>query len=60
MSFSGMLSFIEGRCKKWLASGEATAADLCFSLQENVFAMLVRCPLTRALHRWADDRSRGA
>ena len=42
VSFSGMLSFIEERCKKWLNSGEATAADLCFTLQETVFAMLVR------------------
>ena len=42
VSFSGMLSFVEERCAQWLSSGEATQADLCFSLQETVFAMLVR------------------
>jgi N6-L-threonylcarbamoyladenine synthase len=41
VSFSGMLSFIEERCQQWLDSAEATPADLCFSLQETVFAMLV-------------------
>lgn len=39
VSFSGILSFIEEKASdigdKW------TAEDLCFSLQETVFAMLV-------------------
>lgn len=39
VSFSGILSFIEEKAsdigEKW------TAEDLCFSLQETVFAMLV-------------------
>ena len=45
MSFSGILSFIEREAKRMLAAGSATPADLCFSLQETVFAMLVevRC-----------------
>ena len=42
VSFSGMLSYIEERCQQLITSGEASAADLCFSLQETVFAMLVR------------------
>ncbi len=41
VSFSGLLSYAEERAPALLASGEATPADLCFSLQETVFAMLV-------------------
>ncbi|XP_074838768.1 tRNA N6-adenosine threonylcarbamoyltransferase isoform X2 [Carettochelys insculpta] len=41
VSFSGILSHIEEAAHKMLASGECTAEDLCFSLQETVFAMLV-------------------
>ena len=41
VSFSGLLSHIEVEAPKLLASGEATKADLCFSLQETIFAMLV-------------------
>jgi uncharacterized protein YjaG (DUF416 family) len=54
VSFSGMLSYIEERCPDWLEHGDATAADLCFSLQETVFAMLVRPSLSRLmpLHVW--------
>ena len=37
----GLLSFIEGNAPRLLKSGEYTPADLCFSLQETVFAMLV-------------------
>jgi tRNA A37 threonylcarbamoyltransferase TsaD len=33
VSFSGILSFIEGSTAQLLASREATPADLCFSLQ---------------------------
>jgi N6-L-threonylcarbamoyladenine synthase len=42
VSFSGMLSYIEEKAKELLEKGEATPEDLCFSLQETVFAMLVR------------------
>lgn len=38
VSFSGLLSFIEGATKDLLASKKATPADLCFSLQ-------VLCPV---------------
>ena len=41
VSFSGLLSFIETVGKEHLEKGEYTAADLCYSLQEIVFAMLV-------------------
>ena len=41
VSFSGILSHIETIGKQKLEHGECTAADLCYSLQETVFAMLV-------------------
>lgn len=41
VSFSGILSFIESYAKNQLKKGECTPADLCFSLQETMFAMLV-------------------
>lgn len=43
VSFSGILSFIEKEAKKILENKEVkvTAADLCYSLQETIFAMLV-------------------
>lgn len=41
VSFSGILSHIEVVAKDLLAKGECTPEDLCFSLQETVFAMLV-------------------
>lgn len=41
VSFSGILSYIETIGKEKLDKGECSAADLCYSLQETVFAMLV-------------------
>lgn len=41
VSFSGLLTFIEKEARQKLISGEASAADLCYSLQETIFAMLV-------------------
>ncbi|KAL4213326.1 glycoprotease family-domain-containing protein [Rhizopus microsporus] len=41
VSFSGILSHIEKIAKEELPKGEITPEDLCFSLQETVFAMLV-------------------
>lgn len=41
VSFSGLLSFIETKGPKVLKEKKFTAEDLCFSLQETVFAMLV-------------------
>ena len=41
VSFSGILSFIESIGKEKYDRGECSADDLCYSLQETVFAMLV-------------------
>ncbi|CAM9102654.1 unnamed protein product [Ectocarpus sp. 6 AP-2014] len=41
VSFTGILSHVEGIVKGGMESGTCTAADLCFSLQETLFAMLV-------------------
>ncbi|XP_023327359.1 probable tRNA N6-adenosine threonylcarbamoyltransferase [Eurytemora carolleeae] len=41
VSFSGILSFLEEKADKLVASGEYTKGDLCFSLQETIFAMLI-------------------
>lgn len=41
VSFSGLLSHIESEARSGLKSGKYTVEDLCFSLQETVFAMLV-------------------
>lgn len=41
VSFSGILSYIETAAKDLIGKGEATPEDLCFSLQETLFAMLV-------------------
>lgn len=41
VSFSGMLSFIEEEARNALVTGRYSVEDLCFSLQETVFAMLV-------------------
>jgi N6-L-threonylcarbamoyladenine synthase len=43
VSFSGLLSFVETAAAAKIDSGECTADDLCFSLQETAFAMLVEC-----------------
>ena len=41
VSFSGLLSALEKEAAKQLVTGEASVEDLCFSLQETVFAALV-------------------
>ncbi|XP_060838505.1 tRNA N6-adenosine threonylcarbamoyltransferase [Rhopalosiphum padi] len=41
VSFSGILSYIEEKAQTLLSSGEYTPEDLCFSLQETLFAMLI-------------------
>ena len=48
VSFSGILSHAEERIENWLNSKEYTPEDLCFSLQETVFAMLIE--ITGKLH----------
>ncbi|XP_078428163.1 actin-like ATPase superfamily protein [Wolffia australiana] len=41
VSFSGILSYIEATATEKLKNNECTPADLCYSLQETIFAMLV-------------------
>merc|ERR1719211_364938 len=41
VSFTGLLSHLEHLVKNKLPKGEFTKADLCFSLQETIFAMLI-------------------
>ncbi|CAD7695841.1 unnamed protein product [Ostreobium quekettii] len=41
ISLSGLLCHIEKVANELISKGEATAEDLCYSLQETVFAMLV-------------------
>ncbi|AQK55657.1 Tetratricopeptide repeat-like superfamily protein [Zea mays] len=41
VSFSGILSFIEAAAIEKLKNNECTPADLCYSLQETIFDMLV-------------------
>lgn len=41
VSFSGLVSYVEQNCKKLLEKGDITPEDLCFSLQETIFSMLV-------------------
>eukprot|EP01156_Anaeramoeba_ignava_P021391 Anaeramoba_ignava/c18923_g1_i1.p1 GENE.c18923_g1_i1~~c18923_g1_i1.p1 ORF type:complete len:333 (+),score=79.81 c18923_g1_i1:50-1000(+) len=41
VSFSGILSYIESNGLELLQKEECTVEDLCFSLQETIFAMLV-------------------
>ena len=41
VSFSGILSYIEERADSLVQSGQYSTEDLCFSLQETLFAMLI-------------------
>lgn len=54
VSFSGILSYVEREAATKLAAGEATAADLCYSLQETIFAMLVEITERAMAHCCAD------
>ena len=41
VSFSGILSYLKASAPNLLQAGDVSVADLCFSLQETVFAMLI-------------------
>lgn len=41
VSFSGLLTNIEAAARQMMDAGECTAEDLCYSLQETIFAMLI-------------------
>ncbi|KAG8225533.1 hypothetical protein J437_LFUL006072 [Ladona fulva] len=49
VSFSGLLSYIEEHAASLLSSGKCQPEDLCYSLQETVFAMLVEITEERAM-----------
>lgn len=55
VSFSGILSFIEKKAPELLESGEYTIPDLCFSLQETIFAMLVEITERALAHQGTDE-----
>ena len=56
VSFSGILSFLEVNATELLSAGSTTTpADLCFSLQETVFAMLVEITERAMAHVGAPD-----
>jgi N6-L-threonylcarbamoyladenine synthase len=55
VSFSGILTFIEAAAPELLRTGAAAPADLCFSLQETVFAMLVEITERAMAHVGAPD-----
>lgn len=54
VSFSGLLTFIEKEAKMKLETGEVSPADLCYSLQETIFAMLVETTERAMAHTGAD------
>jgi len=55
VSFSGILSYIEEAAGRMIQKGEATAEDLCFSLQETLFAMLVEVTERAMAHVGSDS-----
>ena len=54
MSFSGLLTYIEKEASSKISNGEATAADLCYSLQETIFAMLIEITERAMAHCMAE------
>ena len=57
VSFSGILSFIEDRVDSLIESGEYTGEDLCFSLQETLFAMLTETTERAMAHTGSQEVS---
>ncbi|KAG8200357.1 hypothetical protein JTE90_028539 [Oedothorax gibbosus] len=55
VSFSGLLSYLEERADSLLLSGKYTKEDLCFSLQETIFAMLVETTERAMAHCGSDE-----
>ena len=55
VTLSGILTFYETYAKEHLGTGEVTVADLCFSMQETVFAMLVEITERAMAHTNAKD-----
>jgi len=57
VSFSGISTFIDKQANDKIKSGEVTPADLCYSLQETIFAMLVEITERAMAHTGADTHS---
>lgn len=55
VSFSGILSFLEEKAPKWLENGEYSKEDLCFSLQETVFSMLIETTERAMAHTGSNE-----
>jgi len=55
VNLSGILTFYESYANEHLSKGEITAADLCFSMQETVFAMMVEITERAMAHTNAKD-----
>ena len=55
VSFSGILSYIEQEARERLARGELAPADLCWALQETLFAMLVEITERAMAHTGGDS-----
>jgi len=55
VSFSGILTHAETAAGEMIAKGDVTPADLCFSLQETIFAMLVEITERAMTHVGAPD-----
>ncbi|XP_035720466.1 probable tRNA N6-adenosine threonylcarbamoyltransferase isoform X3 [Vespa mandarinia] len=55
VSFSGILSHIEEHLSNWIKNEEYTPEDLCFSLQETVFAMLIEITERAMAHVGANE-----
>ncbi|XP_043273022.1 probable tRNA N6-adenosine threonylcarbamoyltransferase isoform X2 [Venturia canescens] len=55
VSFSGILSNVEEHLDVWLTSGEYSKEDLCFSLQETTFAMLIEITERAMAHVGSDE-----
>ncbi len=54
VSFAGILTYIEDELKKRTEKGTLNSADLCYSLQETIFAMLVEITERAVAHCGAD------
>jgi len=55
VNLSGILTFYETYAKEHLGAGEVTVADLCMSMQETVFSMLVEITERAMAHTNAKD-----
>jgi len=55
VSFSGILSYIEDQAEKLDTNQEYSVEDLCFSLQETIFAMLVETTERAMAHCGSDE-----